>query len=257
MTIADLSKMIVTTDVNEVDVGKISVGQPAQIGFDAIRNRVYAGVVKKIAPAGTVEGNVVVFPVEVEIMGSVSGEFHNSDSGSSSGMPGGSPLSELPEDQREDLRRRIDDLRARGADREEIGSVIEEVLAEHGKTADAGAHPEPPAGPHNDEEVDQSAIALIKPGMTADLDIIIARAQAVLCVPREAVMEWDGGNVVMLLEDGRAVSHPVVTGLEDDVKVEVKEGLREGDQVILVGEQSTFSQQEQSRQRPPRGGPPM
>ena len=183
MVIADLSKMIVKTNVNEVDVGRIRVGQSAQIGFDAIRGRVYSGVVKKIAPAGTIDGNIVVFPIEVEIVGSTSQSAGD---------------------------------RRGGAD---------------------------PGG-----------IALIRPGMTADLDIIIAKAQDVLSVPKEAVVDRDGSAGVMLLEEGKPVPRAVVTGLEDDVRVEVREGLKEGDEVIITDGQPAARGRSAS---PPRGGPPM
>jgi len=76
---------------------------------------------------------------------------------------------------------------------------------------------------------------LIKPGMTADLDIIIGRAEDVLCVPKEAVTERDGRTIVMLIKDGKPVPQPVITGLEDNVKVEIKEGLEEGDKVVTTG----------------------
>ena len=39
----------------------------------------------------------------------------------------------------------------------------------------------------------------------------------------------------MLIKDGKPVPQPVITGLEDDVKVEIKEGLKEGDKVVISG----------------------
>ncbi len=257
MTIADLSKMIVKTDVNEVDVGKIRLGQSAQIGFDAIRGRVYSGVVKKIAPAGTVAGNIVVFPIEVEIVGSVSGEFQQPGSGTSSQSPMDRLFSGLPQSERDALREKIRDLRARGADRKEIQGVIEEAMAEHGGAPAPESRGEPaPAAPRRGD-VAETGISLIRPGMTADLDIIIAEADNVLRVPKEAVIEQDGGKVVMVLDGGTAVSRPVVTGLEDDVNVEVREGLQEGDEVLTTDNQSALRQELQSRQSPPRGRPPL
>ena len=254
MTIADLSKMIVKTNVNEVDVGKIRVGQSAQIGFDAIRGRVYSGVVKRIAPAGTVEGNIVVFPIEVEIIGSVSGQFQGTGSETSPRSLGDRLLSQLPEDERDALRRRVQDLRQQGAGREEIRDVIERAMAEQGVSPPAMGRPEPTTAPAPEGRADRAGIALIRPGMTADLDIIIARAEDVLCVPKEAVTEVDGGTTVMLLDAGKTVSRPVSTGLEDDVYVEIRDGLSEGDEVILSGGQPTLPTQQESR---PRRGPPM
>jgi hypothetical protein len=63
---------------------------------------------------------------------------------------------------------------------------------------------------------------------------------------------------VMLLEDGKEVLRPVVTGLEDNVNIEIREGLSEGDQVLITAGQSATGQQQQSGQFVVRrGGPPM
>jgi HlyD family secretion protein len=255
MTIADLSKMIVTTNVNEVDVGKIKVGQSAQIGFDAIRGRVFGGVVKRIAPSGTLEGNVVVFPVEVEITGSISGEFQKSGSGTWA-QPVGGPLSNLPEDQRQALLARIRDMRAQGASRDEIRSAIEREVARQGAAPAGEGSKKPEAGSSHSGEAGQAAIALIKPGMTADLDIIIAKAEGILRVPKEAVTEENGGATVVVLEGDKTVTRAVTLGLQDAVNVEVRDGLEEGEEVVLAAGQTT-SRQQQSQEGPPRGGPPM
>jgi HlyD family secretion protein len=257
MTIADLSKMIVTANVNEVDVGKIKVGQPAQIGFDAIRDRVYHGVVKRIAPAGTLDGNVVVFPVEVEITGSTSGQFQKLAAGESAQSGGGRLMAGLSQEQRDALREKIREARAGGADQEEIRSIIEKAAGEVG----GEARPQTPAksgeGTPPETEASREGIALIKPGMTADLDIIIAEAENVLLAPKEAVTEQNGKSFVMLREGEEVVSRPVVTGLEDNVSVEIKEGLQEGDEVITSGIEQVPSQGLQSAEaRGPRPGPP-
>jgi len=184
MTIADLSKMIVKTDINEVDVGKVRAGQSVNIGFDAVRGKVYRGVVKKIAPAGTIEGNIVVSPVEGEILGSVR-------------------------------------------------NAIQKRLKEYEVTP-SESRPLTTAPLSQPAKEQRTGIELIKPGMTADLDIIIGRAEDVLCVPKEAITERGGRTIVMLIKDGKSVPQPVITGLEDDVKVEIKEGLKEGDEVLIT-----------------------
>ena len=68
MTVADLNEMIVRAKINEVDVGKLLKGQEVRIGFDAVRGIVYQGKVRRISPSGTREDNLVVYPVEVEIL---------------------------------------------------------------------------------------------------------------------------------------------------------------------------------------------
>ena len=71
--IADLSRMRIKLQVNEVDIGKVQVGQKVEIRLDALRDEVFEGKVRKVAPASSVTqqgapgGAVIKFPVEVEI----------------------------------------------------------------------------------------------------------------------------------------------------------------------------------------------
>jgi len=146
LTIADLNRLVIKADINEVDVNKIQLGQTVKIGFDAIRGNIYQGKIKKIALAGSVTQNIVVYPIEVEI-----------------------------------------------------------------------------------QEPDE----MIRLGMTADLDIILEKAENVLCVPKEVVRKRDGRDVVEIIKDGKRIPQPVITGLEDDVKIEIKKGLEEGDRIVI------------------------
>jgi len=47
--IADLGNLEVLVDVDEVDIGKIQVGQEAAISVDAFPDKSYQGVVREIA----------------------------------------------------------------------------------------------------------------------------------------------------------------------------------------------------------------
>jgi HlyD family secretion protein len=68
MTLGDLSEMYIEARVDEVDLGKISVGMPALISVDAHRGRSLDGVVTRIAPAGSVDTNgIVTFEVRVTV----------------------------------------------------------------------------------------------------------------------------------------------------------------------------------------------
>jgi HlyD family secretion protein len=68
-----------------------------------------------------------------------------------------------------------------------------------------------------------------KPGMTADLEIVLDRKERVLRVPTPAVID---GRRVLLVEDGRAVSRDVVTGLRSWEWTEIRSGLEPGGHVI-------------------------
>ncbi len=67
MKIADLSQMIVKSNINEVDIGKFALGQKAEIKLDALPYKQYEGRIVKIAPMAITENNAKVFPVEISI----------------------------------------------------------------------------------------------------------------------------------------------------------------------------------------------
>ncbi len=67
MRISDLSKMWVKTKINEVNIGQIHEGQPAEIRLDAVQNHVYQGTVAKISPKGEKVDNVVSYEVTIGV----------------------------------------------------------------------------------------------------------------------------------------------------------------------------------------------
>ena len=78
LTIADLSKMVVKTRINEVDIAKIALGQRVEIRVDAYRDRVFEGRVSEVAPSaytpdprGGQQGDgTITFEVMIEVVGS-------------------------------------------------------------------------------------------------------------------------------------------------------------------------------------------
>ncbi len=67
MQIADLSKMVVTSNINEVDIIKFKVGQEAIIKLDALPYEEFSGKIISISPKAVVINSAKVFPVEISI----------------------------------------------------------------------------------------------------------------------------------------------------------------------------------------------
>jgi len=67
MTMADLAKVRVRALVDEIDVGKVSIGQIVSIKVAAYRDKEFFGVVSKIEPKAKIEQNVTTFPVLIDI----------------------------------------------------------------------------------------------------------------------------------------------------------------------------------------------
>ena len=67
MTMADLSKVRVRALVDEIDVGKVEIGQKVSIKVAAYRDKEFIGTVSKIEPKAYVQQNVTTFPVLIDI----------------------------------------------------------------------------------------------------------------------------------------------------------------------------------------------
>ena len=67
MTMADLSQVRVRALVDEIDVGKVSIGQTVSIKVAAYRDKEFIGTVSKIEPKAYVQQNVTTFPVLIDI----------------------------------------------------------------------------------------------------------------------------------------------------------------------------------------------
>ena len=78
------------------------------------------------------------------------------------------------------------------------------------------------------------ADALVKPGMTAGVNIVVEELQDVLLVPNRAVRLVDGERVVYVLEDGQPVRKEIRLGSSSDTQSIVVSGdVAEGDQIVL------------------------
>ncbi len=74
----------------------------------------------------------------------------------------------------------------------------------------------------------------VKPGMTANVTISTDSRAGVLFVPLRAVHTNDDGKYVHVLENGQSVDKMIRLGLKgDNGRVEIREGLQEGEEVIL------------------------
>ena len=67
MTMADLSKVRVRALVDEIDVGKVEIGQRVSIKVAAYRDKEFIGTVSKIEPKAYIQQNVTTFPVLIDI----------------------------------------------------------------------------------------------------------------------------------------------------------------------------------------------
>ncbi|HEY4682511.1 MAG TPA: efflux RND transporter periplasmic adaptor subunit [Candidatus Acidoferrales bacterium] len=67
MTLGDVREVYVKGKVDEVDVAKIYLGQPARITLESFKDKKYSGKVTRISPMGIEKDNVTTFEVRCSI----------------------------------------------------------------------------------------------------------------------------------------------------------------------------------------------
>jgi len=153
LTIADLDRLIIASNLNQIDVGKVRKGQHVEVRVDSAPGNVFGGEIRKVAPAAdkTQDGNSTIqtFPIET-------------------------------------------------------------ILT------------------HTNADV-------LKPGMSADLDIQVTTKEKALYLPVEAVVRGKGneGTVTLPGKDKKPDERKVTIGLTNDHQVEILTGLQEGDAVLV------------------------
>ena len=67
MTLGDINQVFVRGKVDEVDIGRVRLGQPARITVETFKDRKFEGKVTQISPIGAEKDNVTTFEVKVSI----------------------------------------------------------------------------------------------------------------------------------------------------------------------------------------------
>lgn len=86
-------------------------------------------------------------------------------------------------------------------------------------------------GVHNDD-------LSLKAGMFAQVDLQYDHKATALLVPKKAVLAMDNASSVFVVRDGKVQRKTVKTGYENDLMVEIIEGVTEGEQVVTAGQAS-------------------
>ncbi len=68
VTIADITEMYAMTDVDEVDISQVKVGQPVELSVETIPDTTIKGRVDKVYPQGQEQDNVIYFPVRIKVL---------------------------------------------------------------------------------------------------------------------------------------------------------------------------------------------
>lgn len=78
----------------------------------------------------------------------------------------------------------------------------------------------------------------LKPGMFAEIDIVVVSSKGAVVVPKEAILEDSDAksSFVFVVEGGSAVKKVLETGISQQGLVEVKSGLTFGEKMVVTGQ---------------------
>ena len=80
----------------------------------------------------------------------------------------------------------------------------------------------------------EEELPILKPGVSANVEVIITNLTKVLSVPIQTVARLNGESVCFIKKGARVTPVPVTTGWFNDAFIEITSGLKEGDLVLLA-----------------------
>jgi len=82
---------------------------------------------------------------------------------------------------------------------------------------------------------------LLRPGMSADVAVVLHARENAITLPSEAVVLQSGQNMVYVIQPDSTVSpRPVTLGLRQEGTVEIVAGLKPGERVVRAGHQKLY-----------------
>ena len=76
---------------------------------------------------------------------------------------------------------------------------------------------------------------LLRPGMFVKADIVIANRDSTIVIPKDIILSKQRGKTVFIVEKGAAQERVISTSLENTDEVEVIEGLKVGERLVVRG----------------------
>ncbi|MBI4288352.1 MAG: HlyD family efflux transporter periplasmic adaptor subunit [Chloroflexi bacterium] len=203
VVLIDPSRIRMDAVLDETSVVQVKVGQETQVSLDALPDTSVKGTVTSIAPVSVLQSGVVNYQVFISLQLDSTGARPSSNN-----RTGG-----------------------QGANRQPGGAG----QGTAGPRAPGGASGTPGPRASTDGTTGLAVQALpIRAGMTAVAEIVTARSDNVLLVPRQAVGGSGRNRTVKVVANGKVEERPIQIGKSDDQSVEVVQGLAEGDKVLLT-----------------------
>jgi|HigsolmetaAR201D_1030396.scaffolds.fasta_scaffold04935_3 Multidrug resistance efflux pump len=111
-----------------------------------------------------------------------------------------------------------------------------------------------PPPPEEDSQLD----VLLRPGLLADVEIIVEKIPEALHIPNQAVFEKDGRPVVYVKEGSRFEARPIKIAKRSESTTIIQEGLEEGEVIALSNpDEKPNSKKKKSESKGNGGGSPL
>ncbi len=81
----------------------------------------------------------------------------------------------------------------------------------------------------------QNPESKLRPGMFVKADVVVDKKDSVIVIPKDAILSRSGGKVVFVARNETARERRITTGMEQNGKVEVTEGLGLEERLIIKG----------------------
>jgi RND family efflux transporter MFP subunit len=76
---------------------------------------------------------------------------------------------------------------------------------------------------------------ILRPGMFVKVETIVAQKDSVIVIPKDIILSKRRGKTVFVVDKGAAFERTISTGLENENQVEILEGLKLKEQLIVKG----------------------
>ncbi len=108
-----------------------------------------------------------------------------------------------------------------------------------------------PPPPDQDSNLD----VLLRPGLLADVEIIVEKIPNAVHIPAQAVFEKEGKLVVYVKEGNKFVARPIKIGKRSESTLVVAEGLKEGETIAMANPEAKPGTKQKSDDKGGSGGP--
>jgi RND family efflux transporter MFP subunit len=81
----------------------------------------------------------------------------------------------------------------------------------------------------------ENSAHLLRPGMFVKVETIVSRKDSAIVIPKDIILSKRRGKTVYVVEKGAAFRRIISTGIESENRVEVLEGLKEKERLVIKG----------------------